>query len=384
MLKPTKPTFLPATCRSYHKEGHIAISFSKEDIEKGQNYIFSKSVVLKFSAERPSLNLIRNSITKDWNILGNFTLGLLDPRHVLLTFEQDSEINKALSSHCAKLGHSLDHCRKKNPALALKNKEIAKEKGQNIHKPVTQKRNDPQGSYQATGNLFIVVPTLIIPEMGEPSGTAINTEPVTIYATQQAQENIPKIGEQPQSANISEPVLTPHALQQHKGVQPPTDTSHPDNSTKKNKGNNTIVTNNVSTLCITNTFAALENLEEDFSPETHNNITEPEAEIFEDAKDEDSITNLEPVTQNIQQIAPPFLAKDMEGNPPVNSPVTPGLLISSPPKVSTSHTPAIALSNSGKSCSPSNTPLNNQEPIYPSEDEKEPSLNPPEPSYGSD
>ncbi|KAF5205407.1 hypothetical protein FRX31_005005, partial [Thalictrum thalictroides] len=68
------PTYPPVTCRAFRKDGKIAISFSKEDIEKGQTYISSKSVVLKFSAERPSLDLIRSNIQKEWNILGNFTL----------------------------------------------------------------------------------------------------------------------------------------------------------------------------------------------------------------------------------------------------------------------------------------------------------------------
>ncbi|KAF5203217.1 hypothetical protein FRX31_007195, partial [Thalictrum thalictroides] len=102
LLKNPSPSavfYPPATCRAYKKEGKLAISFSKEDIEKGQKFISSKSVVLKFSAERTHLNLIRNNIHKDWNIQGNFSLGLLDPRHVLLTFEQEAEINKALSRY---------------------------------------------------------------------------------------------------------------------------------------------------------------------------------------------------------------------------------------------------------------------------------------------
>ncbi|KAF5181972.1 hypothetical protein FRX31_028442 [Thalictrum thalictroides] len=91
LLKTTAPksvTFQPTTCRAYRKEGKLAISFSKKDIERGQKYISSKSVVLKFSAERPHLNLIRNNIHKDCNIEGNFTLGFLDPKHVLLSFEK--------------------------------------------------------------------------------------------------------------------------------------------------------------------------------------------------------------------------------------------------------------------------------------------------------
>ncbi|KAF5184491.1 hypothetical protein FRX31_025922 [Thalictrum thalictroides] len=129
LLKTSAPksvTFQPTTCRAYRKEGKLAISFSKEDIEKGQKYISSKSVVLKFSAERPHLNLIRNNIFKDWNIEGNFTLGLLDPRHVLLSFEKEEEINKALSRYnCQIMGRRFKEFRwhpgfsfKKDPNLA--------------------------------------------------------------------------------------------------------------------------------------------------------------------------------------------------------------------------------------------------------------------------
>ncbi|KAF5208160.1 hypothetical protein FRX31_002252 [Thalictrum thalictroides] len=73
----------PASFRSFKKDGKPAFSFSKEDLERGQLLVSAHSVVLKFSAECPSLGIIRAGIQKNWNVNGNFNLGLLDDRHVL-------------------------------------------------------------------------------------------------------------------------------------------------------------------------------------------------------------------------------------------------------------------------------------------------------------
>ncbi|KAF5181157.1 hypothetical protein FRX31_029256 [Thalictrum thalictroides] len=71
--------------------------------------------------------------------------------------------------------------------------------------------------------------------MGEPSGTAISTEPVPISATQQPQESLPKTGEKKEYANNSEPVSTSDVPQQQEGVQSPTDSPQPDTSKKKKR-----------------------------------------------------------------------------------------------------------------------------------------------------
>ncbi|KAF5184552.1 hypothetical protein FRX31_025860 [Thalictrum thalictroides] len=100
----------------------------KKDLEKGQHFIASKVVVFKFSTQRPSLSLIRNAIQKDWNIEGDFTLGLLDPRHVLASFETETEteILKALAKYnCQVMGTRFKTFRwhtgfslKQDPAMA--------------------------------------------------------------------------------------------------------------------------------------------------------------------------------------------------------------------------------------------------------------------------
>ncbi|KAF5201192.1 hypothetical protein FRX31_009222 [Thalictrum thalictroides] len=93
-----KPVDLtPATYRSFKKDGKLAISFSKHDIERGQTLLSTFAVVLKFSSQRPSLSDIRGSITRDWNIMGEFTMGIIDYRHILVRFEAESEVTKALS-----------------------------------------------------------------------------------------------------------------------------------------------------------------------------------------------------------------------------------------------------------------------------------------------
>ncbi|KAF5205973.1 hypothetical protein FRX31_004439 [Thalictrum thalictroides] len=93
-----KPVDLtPATYRSFKKDGKLAISFSKQDIERGQTLLATFAVVLKFSSQRPSLSDIRGSITRDWNIMGEFTMGIIDYRHILVRFEAESEVTKALS-----------------------------------------------------------------------------------------------------------------------------------------------------------------------------------------------------------------------------------------------------------------------------------------------
>ncbi|KAF5207311.1 zinc ion binding / nucleic acid binding protein [Thalictrum thalictroides] len=92
-----KPVDLtPATYRSLKKDGKLAISFSKQDIERGQTLLATFAVILKFSSQRPSLSDIRGSITRDWNIMGEFTMGIIDYRHILVRFEAESEVTKAL------------------------------------------------------------------------------------------------------------------------------------------------------------------------------------------------------------------------------------------------------------------------------------------------
>ncbi|KAF5196241.1 hypothetical protein FRX31_014175 [Thalictrum thalictroides] len=91
--KPSPPPILPLdTFRSFRKEGKLAFSFSKEDPERWQLLVSAHSVVLKFSAERSSLGIIRSGIKKSWNVTGNFTLGFLDARHALLRFEEESKV----------------------------------------------------------------------------------------------------------------------------------------------------------------------------------------------------------------------------------------------------------------------------------------------------
>ncbi|KAF5187778.1 hypothetical protein FRX31_022635 [Thalictrum thalictroides] len=95
----------PASFRSFKKDGKPAFSFSKEDLERGQLLVSAHSVVLRFSAERPSLGIIRAGIQKNWNVNGNFNLGLLDARHVLVTFDAEAEVTKSLSRYnCQFLG----------------------------------------------------------------------------------------------------------------------------------------------------------------------------------------------------------------------------------------------------------------------------------------
>ncbi|KAF5196880.1 hypothetical protein FRX31_013533, partial [Thalictrum thalictroides] len=157
---------------TYRKDGKLAIAFSKDDIEKGQTYISAKSVVLKFSAERPHLNLIRNTIHKDWNIEGNFTLGLLDPKHVLLSFESEAEIKKALSRYnCQVMGIRFKNFRKKFPGKLTSYQNGKQATTTNLQKGILKL---PQGNplanssevYLATGRRFDQPPSMVF-EMGE-------------------------------------------------------------------------------------------------------------------------------------------------------------------------------------------------------------------------
>ncbi|KAF5177472.1 hypothetical protein FRX31_032951 [Thalictrum thalictroides] len=42
-------------------------------------------------------HLFQGSISRDWNVAGNFTMGILDPRDVLVRFDSEAEVTKALS-----------------------------------------------------------------------------------------------------------------------------------------------------------------------------------------------------------------------------------------------------------------------------------------------
>lgn len=87
----------PTDHTGFRREGNPAISFSSTDMERGHNLIMKHVIVLKFSSIRPSLEAIRDSINRTWRVFGEFALGLLDPRHVLVRLDSEEEVQKALS-----------------------------------------------------------------------------------------------------------------------------------------------------------------------------------------------------------------------------------------------------------------------------------------------
>ncbi|OVA08808.1 protein of unknown function DUF4283 [Macleaya cordata] len=95
--KPPMVDLSPTDHRSFRKDGKPAIEFGPKDYDRGIEHMKSV-VVLKFSgAYRPTLADIRATISKSWGVIGDFSLGTIDRKHVLLRFENESEVTKALS-----------------------------------------------------------------------------------------------------------------------------------------------------------------------------------------------------------------------------------------------------------------------------------------------
>lgn len=77
-------------------EGKPPVSFSNMDLERGKVYM-RFALVMKFSTERPYLSDIRDTINRYWNIPGELTVGALDARHVLVNFETEDAMIKAMA-----------------------------------------------------------------------------------------------------------------------------------------------------------------------------------------------------------------------------------------------------------------------------------------------
>ncbi|KAF5181064.1 hypothetical protein FRX31_029348 [Thalictrum thalictroides] len=99
---------------------------------------------------------------------------------------------------CSKVGHSLDHCRKKNPTLIQKDRDTAggnqtKTLGHKRNLQVTFQNNNPNGLYQATGKIFAEPPTGSTFEQGETSNPTTQNIPVSTYPILSVETHNPTI-----------------------------------------------------------------------------------------------------------------------------------------------------------------------------------------------
>lgn len=84
---------------SYQKGGKHTICFPQKELEKEHAYMSNHMAVLKFSTQRPSFDTIRCYIINEWYVNCDLKMNLMDPRHVIIWFNNAKEIDVALTKN---------------------------------------------------------------------------------------------------------------------------------------------------------------------------------------------------------------------------------------------------------------------------------------------
>ncbi|KAL9679034.1 hypothetical protein QQ045_016887 [Rhodiola kirilowii] len=88
------------------KDGKPAVFFTTSEIQSGVQRL-QHSLIAKFSADRPSIDMIRRCFTENWAISDGSTIGALDVRHILIILTSEDESNRILAHPLRKAGLSL-------------------------------------------------------------------------------------------------------------------------------------------------------------------------------------------------------------------------------------------------------------------------------------
>ncbi|KAL9667465.1 hypothetical protein QQ045_001825 [Rhodiola kirilowii] len=99
------PLHLPARQHA-SKDGKPAVVLTTSEIHPGVQML-QHSLIAKFSAGRPSIDVIRRCFSESWFLADDSTIGALDARHILIILTSEDESNRILAHSLRKVGQSL-------------------------------------------------------------------------------------------------------------------------------------------------------------------------------------------------------------------------------------------------------------------------------------
>lgn len=101
ILKPPRsasPSTTPSEVRYFRKDGAPTIAFRDEDLGQTKKLLEKKAIMLNsFGRSMPKTSDIRLHIHREWCIKYNFSLGLLNPNYLLVSFDEEGHVDIALS-----------------------------------------------------------------------------------------------------------------------------------------------------------------------------------------------------------------------------------------------------------------------------------------------
>lgn len=83
--------------RSYKKDIKLAICIPQKELEKELAHGSAYIAVLKFFTQRPSFDTIWSCLNQEWDVDCDFWMSLIDPRHVVIWFDDAKELDVALA-----------------------------------------------------------------------------------------------------------------------------------------------------------------------------------------------------------------------------------------------------------------------------------------------
>lgn len=97
-----KTPILPIETPLPSSRNGVPAIFFKEDEVQAANKVLSMSVILKFRGGNPSLHRIKEVIA-GWGIKGDYSIGILDPRHTLLYLTTEEDMKMTLAKETYKI-----------------------------------------------------------------------------------------------------------------------------------------------------------------------------------------------------------------------------------------------------------------------------------------